>query len=63
MSARAAGDAATVAFAERKQPLARGFLPAEDVAEAALYLISSASRSVTGQVLLVDGGWGIVDAR
>lgn len=62
MSERAAADPATVAFAERKQPLARGFLPAEDVAQAALYLLSGASRFVTGQVLLVDGGWGVVDA-
>ncbi len=62
MSVRAAADPATVAFAERKQPLAHGFLPAEDVAQAALYLLSPGSRSVTGQVLLVDGGWSVVDA-
>ena len=40
MSERAAADDATLAFSRRKQPLATGFLPAEDVAQAALYLLS-----------------------
>lgn len=62
MSARAAADEATQAFSERKQPLAGGFVPAEDVADAALYLLSPESRSVTGQTLTVDGGWSIIDA-
>lgn len=65
MSERAASDPATVAFAQRKQPLSAGFLPAEDVAAAALYLLSPESRSVSGQVLVVDGGWTItsIDER
>ena len=38
MSARAAADPDSVAFAERAQPLAGGFLDPDEVAEAALYL-------------------------
>lgn len=62
MSRRAADDEATQAFSRRKQPLAGGFVPAEDVADAALYLLSAESRAVTGQTLTVDGGWSIIDA-
>lgn len=59
MSTRAAADAASVAFAERRQPLTGGFLDPADVTGAALYLCSDESRAVTGQVLTVDGGWTV----
>jgi NAD(P)-dependent dehydrogenase (short-subunit alcohol dehydrogenase family) len=59
MSARAAADPASVAFAERRQPLAGGFLDPADVTQAAVYLCSDESRAVTGQVLAVDGGWSV----
>ncbi len=62
MSERAAADEATQAFSRRKQPIAGGFIAAEDVADAALYLLSRESRSVTGQTITVDGGWSIIDA-
>ena len=62
MSERAAADQATQAFSRRKQPIAGGFIPAEDVADAALYLLSRESRSVTGVTVKVDGGWSIIDA-
>lgn len=62
MSERAAADKATLAFSLRKQPLARGFVAAEDVAAAALYLLSAESRAVSGQTITVDGGWSIIDA-
>ncbi len=63
MSARAAGDEATQRFARRRQPLTDGFLPAEEVANAALFLLSSESRAITGQVLLVDGGWSVTNTE
>jgi NAD(P)-dependent dehydrogenase (short-subunit alcohol dehydrogenase family) len=59
MSARAAADPASVAFAERRQPLVGGFLDPAEVTQAAVYLCSDESRAVTGQVLAVDGGWTV----
>ena len=62
MSERAANDPATVAYAGRKQPLAGGFLDPDDVALAALFLLSGDAARITGQVLEVDGGWGVTEA-
>jgi NAD(P)-dependent dehydrogenase (short-subunit alcohol dehydrogenase family) len=63
MSARAAADDATQRFAHRRQPLTDGFLPAEEVANAALFLLSAEARAITGQVLLVDGGWSVTSGE
>jgi NAD(P)-dependent dehydrogenase (short-subunit alcohol dehydrogenase family) len=62
MSARAAADPPTVAYASRRQPLARGFMAAEDVSGAAVFLLSDEARVVTGQVIGVDAGWSVSDA-
>ena len=62
MSARAATDPATSEFVRRKQPLVEGFLTADDVANAAIYLLSDEARAVTGQCLAVDGGWSVTSA-
>jgi NAD(P)-dependent dehydrogenase (short-subunit alcohol dehydrogenase family) len=63
MSRRAQSDETATAYVERKQPLAGGFLQPDDIAAAALFLLSDESRTITGQVLAVDGGWGVTDAR
>jgi NAD(P)-dependent dehydrogenase (short-subunit alcohol dehydrogenase family) len=60
MSERAQADEATQAFSRRKQPLSGGFVPARDVADAAVYLLSPESRAVTGQTITVDGGWSVL---
>lgn len=59
MSARAAEDQVIVEFMREKQPLLEDVLAAEDVASACFYLLTDASRAVTGQVLVVDGGWSL----
>lgn len=46
-------------FLKKKQPLTDGMFDAVDVARAALFLLSDESRSVTGEVFDVDGGWGL----
>jgi NAD(P)-dependent dehydrogenase (short-subunit alcohol dehydrogenase family) len=62
MAARAAGDPVTAAYTASKQPLAYGLLDPEDVADAALFLLSGEARRITGQTLAVDGGWSVVEA-
>jgi NAD(P)-dependent dehydrogenase (short-subunit alcohol dehydrogenase family) len=58
-SERSRGTPELIGFIEKKQPLAGGMVDAEDVARAALFLLSGASRPITGEVLAVDGGWTI----
>ena len=59
MSARAQSDEAVLDFIARKQPLSAGMLDAADIAATALFLLGDQSRHVTGQVVGVDGGWGV----
>ncbi|MDP9145078.1 MAG: SDR family oxidoreductase, partial [Actinomycetota bacterium] len=62
MSERAAEDPASISFAAVKQPLAGGLLDPDDIAYAALFLLSDEANRITGQVLEVDGGWGVTEA-
>jgi NAD(P)-dependent dehydrogenase (short-subunit alcohol dehydrogenase family) len=59
MARRAAGDERILAFARRKQPLAGEMLDPDEVAHAAVYFLSDESRTVTGQLLKIDGGWSV----
>ncbi len=59
MSVRAQGDPEIVGFAGAKQPLSGGFLQPDDVADAAVFLLSDEARHISGQVLGVDGGWSV----
>ena len=51
-----------MAFVTRKQPLVGGFVEADDIAAAAVFLSRDKSRAVTGQLIAVDGGWSSVAA-
>lgn len=60
MSARASDDQEILDFMKTKQPLAEGLIAVEDVASACVYLLTDASRAITGEVLTVDAGWRLV---
>lgn len=59
MSARAQHDPAILELMKTKQPLSEGLLEAEDIAEAALFLLSDQARNITGEILKIDGGWSV----
>ena len=59
MAGRAADDPAIRAYAARKQPLAGEMMDPDEVAQAAVFLLSDESRTITGQLLKVDGGWSV----
>lgn len=62
MSRRAQDDPAILAYLAAKQPLAGGPIPADAVTATALHLLSPEAAMVTGQVVAVDGGWGVSEA-
>ncbi|WP_213807100.1 SDR family oxidoreductase [Granulicella sp. dw_53] len=59
MSVRAQNDPTVLEFLKHKQPLPGTLLDAEEVAQAAVFLLSNEARYITGQVLAVDGGWTV----
>lgn len=59
MSERAQRNPDVVDFTRGKQPLTGDLLAPEDVADAALFLLGSGARAITGEVLTVDGGWSV----
>ena len=48
-----------LAYLRHRQPLAEGMIEPDDIAHAALYLLSDDSRMVTGETLVVDAGWSV----
>ncbi len=54
---RTHNDPAFQEFVRKKQPLNSGMIEVADVARAAIFLLGDESRSITGEVLTVDGGW------
>lgn len=61
MSRRAQDDEAVLAYLGAKQPLAAGPLDVDAVTAMALALLGEDGRMVTGQVIAVDGGWGVAE--
>ena len=59
MSRRAQADARIRKRLKTLQPLTADFGKPDDVAHAALYLLSDQAAFVTGAVLTVDGGWTV----
>ena len=49
----------TLEFIELKQPLSEDLIEADDVARAAVFLLSDDARAVTGEVMSVDAGWRV----
>jgi enoyl-[acyl-carrier-protein] reductase (NADH) len=57
MSLRAQQNPEIREYMRTKQPLVKGFMTAEDVAAAVVFLLSDAARCITGEIIAVDGGW------
>ncbi len=63
MSRRAQADEAILAYLADKQPLAHGPIDVDAVTDVALHLLSDDARMITGQVVVVDGGWTVSEPR
>lgn len=63
MSQRAQQDPRILGFLQTKQPLLRDFIEADQVAQAAFFLLDDASAAITGDVLSVDAGWCVSEGQ
>ena len=64
MAQRAATDEEILSFIKTKQPLDGGRIgKPEDTDGLAVYFMSDQSKFTTGQVIAVDGGWGISEGQ
>jgi NAD(P)-dependent dehydrogenase (short-subunit alcohol dehydrogenase family) len=59
MSQRAQTDEHILSRLPQLQPLTGGMGTPDDIADAAVFLLSDESRFITGAVLTVDGGWTV----
>jgi len=59
MSARAQANEQIMEYITHKQPLTKGILSPEDVAKTACFLLRQDSSPITGQIVIVDGGWAV----
>ena len=59
MSLRAQQNHDLLEFIKTKQPLSEDLIEADDVARAAVFLLSDDARNITGEVLSVDAGWRV----
>ena len=59
LTERTASDAEYASTWSTITPMGRAATP-EDIAAAALFLVSDPARHITGQTLVVDGGWTVV---
>jgi NAD(P)-dependent dehydrogenase (short-subunit alcohol dehydrogenase family) len=57
MSLRAQQNRDLLEFMKTKQPLSENLIEADDVARAAVFLLSDDARNITGEVMSVDAGW------
>jgi NAD(P)-dependent dehydrogenase (short-subunit alcohol dehydrogenase family) len=62
MAARAAANEEIMSYLQAKQPLTRGMVSAEDVADAVVFLAGNGAQAITGQHIAVDGGWTVTQA-
>ena len=59
MSARAQADRELLNYMQLKQPVTQGIIDVAEIAAAAWFLLSDASKAMTGQIVTVDGGWSV----